>query len=85
MECITYMHRIVLLEAVGLIGLSHQNHDGSNTAEQAMAGSLVCFPCRVEARQSIEESIFIDNDLFGHRATGCQANVRFSLTCDLPV
>jgi hypothetical protein len=60
------MDCIVLLKAVGLVRLTHQDDDRANATEGRMTRSFVGFPCRIEARQAIEECRFIDDDLVTH-------------------
>jgi hypothetical protein len=60
------MYSIVLLIAVCFIRLPHQDNDRSRTAKDRVGGSFVCLPCCIEARETIEEGCFINDNLVAH-------------------
>ena len=63
-----YMHRIILLKGVRLVGFSHQYDYWSHATKYSIAWAFVCFPCCIKPWQSIKERIFINDNFFSHDA-----------------
>lgn len=59
------MHGVVLVKGLLVANLPHVDHDGANTTEERVAGSLVCLPAINEMVDSLLEDLAIDGDV-GH-------------------
>ena len=62
----TYVHGIVLLEALGLLHLAHHDDDGGGASEEGISRSLVGLPGIDEVGDALLEELVVDLDGLRH-------------------